>query len=130
MTSEQIALLRKSQESLSAARLLLSQKHFDFAVSRAYYGMFYVVEALLLGDGLTFSKHSAVLSAFGKQFVKTGKAPEEFHQYLVEGHENRNISDYDTGPGLSKEQAEKQISHAEMFLQLAEKLLGRIPPLK
>src|SRR3989338_8510938 len=104
MTPEQIALLQKAQESLSAARLLFGQNHFNFSVSRAYYTMFYVTEVLLLGEGLTFSKHSAVLSAFGKQFVKTGKVPEEYHQYLVEGHENRNISDYDTGPGLSKEQ--------------------------
>ncbi len=127
MTPEQIALVQKAQESLSAARLLFDRSHFNFSVSRAYYAMFYVAEALLLGEGLTFSKHAAVLSAFGKQFVKTKKVSEEFHQYLIEGHENRNIGDYDAGPGLSKGQAEEQIAHAERFLQLAEQLLGPIP---
>jgi len=37
--------------------------------------MFYTVEALLLSQNLTFSKHSAVISAFGKNFVKTGIFP-------------------------------------------------------
>ena len=53
-----------------AAQLLNDQGFHDFATSRAYYAMFYVAEALLLGEGLTFSKHSAVIAAFGKSFVK------------------------------------------------------------
>jgi len=64
MTSDQAALLRKAHSSLHAAKLLAGEKLFDFAVSRAYYTMFYVAEALLLGQGLSFSKHSAVLAAF------------------------------------------------------------------
>ncbi|MEW6378168.1 MAG: HEPN domain-containing protein [bacterium] len=55
MTVEQTALLQKSQESLRAARLLAEQGFYDFAVSRAYYAMFYVAEAFLLGEGLAYS---------------------------------------------------------------------------
>jgi uncharacterized protein (UPF0332 family) len=44
--------------------------------------MFYVAQAFLLGDGLAFSKHSAVISAFGQHFTKTGRAPADFHRYL------------------------------------------------
>ncbi|MBI4830274.1 MAG: HEPN domain-containing protein [Candidatus Lindowbacteria bacterium] len=58
MTPEQAALTEKARESLDAAKLLESQGYLDFAVSRAYYAMFYVAEAFLLGEGLTFSKHS------------------------------------------------------------------------
>ena len=35
-------LLDKAERSLSAARLLLDQGHYDFAGSRCYYAMFYV----------------------------------------------------------------------------------------
>lgn len=48
MTPDQAALLRKAHSSLQAAKLLAGEKLFDFAVSRAYYTMFYVAEALLL----------------------------------------------------------------------------------
>jgi hypothetical protein len=43
MTPEQAALLKKARDSLRAARVLADQERlYDFAVSRAYYSMFYV----------------------------------------------------------------------------------------
>ena len=56
MTAEQTALLRKAQASLDAARALHSLRFYDFAASRAYYTMFYIAEAMLLEEGLSFSK--------------------------------------------------------------------------
>jgi uncharacterized protein (UPF0332 family) len=52
MTPVQAALLKKAKNSLDAARLLVERGFYDFAVSRAYYAMFYVAEAFLLGEGL------------------------------------------------------------------------------
>ena len=62
MIPEQIALLTKAGKSLSAAELLATNELLDFAASRVYYTMFYVAEAFLLGEGLTFSSHAAVIS--------------------------------------------------------------------
>jgi len=73
MMTEQAALLQKARDSLRAARLLETESLHDFAVSRAYYVMFYVAEALLLGEGLACSKHSAVIAAFGQHFSKAGR---------------------------------------------------------
>ena len=122
MTTEQAALFKKAKDSLDAARLLVEQGFYDFAVSRAYYAMFYVAEAFLLGEGLSFSKHSAVIAAFGQHFVKTGRVPQEFHRYLIEGEDSRNVGDYDIASGLNKEEALEQIDHADRFLELADKL--------
>jgi uncharacterized protein (UPF0332 family) len=52
-------LLEKSAQSRDAALLLLKDDYVDFAASRAYYAMFYAIEALLLSSDLSFSKHSA-----------------------------------------------------------------------
>ena len=124
MTPEQAALIRKARESLRAARLLAKDELYDFAASRAYYSMFYVAEALLLEEGLAYSKHSAVISAFGQKFAKTGRIPQIFHRYLIEGQESRNIGDYDTGPGLSSKEAARQIARAQRFIQLAKRALS------
>ena len=59
MTAEQMALFRKARASLAAARALHGLRFFDFAASRAYYAMFYIAEAMLLGEGLSFSASSA-----------------------------------------------------------------------
>ena len=124
MTPEQGALIKKAQKSLRAARLLAKDGLCDFAASRAYYAMFYVVQAFLLKEKLAYSKHSAVISAFGQRFAKGGRVPAEFHRYLIEGQESRNIGDYDTGPGLSRDEAAQQITRAQKFLQLAKRELG------
>ncbi|MBF0565446.1 MAG: HEPN domain-containing protein [Nitrospirae bacterium] len=125
MTSEQAALLKKAKDSLNASRLLFERAFYDFAVSRAYYAMFYIAEAFLLGEGLTFSKHLAVIAAFGQYFVKTGRVPQKFHRYLIEGENSRNVGDYDTVSGLGKKEASEQIHHAARFLELADKLLSQ-----
>lgn len=62
MTPDQQDLLRKATSSLEAARVLLKNSFPEFAASRAYYAMFYIAEVFLGGEGLSFSKHSAVIS--------------------------------------------------------------------
>ena len=94
MSSDQEELLHKAQESIDAARLLLSGRFPAFAVSRAYYAMFYVIQTLLEDEGLAFSKHSAVISAFGKHLVKSGRVPAKFHRYVLDAWEARHEGDY------------------------------------
>jgi uncharacterized protein (UPF0332 family) len=124
---EQIALLKKAGESLRAARLLAANALPDFAASRAYYTMFYVAEALLLNEGLTFSSHAAVISAFGRDFARTGRVPVEFHRYLIDAQDLRNQGDYDIDSAITEDEANQLISQAEQFLELAERLLGDLP---
>ena len=84
MSEEQALLVEKAKESLKAAQLLSDESMHGFGVSRAYYSMFYIVQAFLLGEGLTFSSHAAVISAFGKAFAKTQRLPSKYHRYLID----------------------------------------------
>jgi uncharacterized protein (UPF0332 family) len=126
MMAEQKDLLIQARASAEAAGLLLREGYPNFAASRAYYAMFYVAEALLLGRGLAFSKHGAIHAAFGKEFVKTGLVPPEFHRRLIRGLEVRSAADYGSASGVTAEEAREQIAGAEAFLALAERLTG--PP--
>jgi uncharacterized protein (UPF0332 family) len=94
MTGDQLDLLKKARNSLAAARLLLDGGFPQFAVSRAYYTMFYVAEALLEGEEMAFSKHSAAIAACGQHFAHTGKVPLTFHKVLVEAEKLRHQADY------------------------------------
>jgi len=123
MNQEQQNLLSQAQNSLEAAKLLYTNGYSGFAASRAYYAMFYVAEALLIKKGLSFSKHSAVCSAFGKHFVKTGIISSEFHQYLIKGMEVRHAGDYGKAESVTPESAKEQIAYAEEFLKIGEQLL-------
>jgi len=127
--ANQRALLDKAADSLKAARLLESQSFYDFAVSRAYYTIFYVASALLLGEGFSFSKHSAVIARFGQHFAKTGRISAKFHRYLIQAQNSRTAGDYDFGTGLDHLEATAQISRAEEFLELGKTLIKPNPTL-
>ncbi len=64
MTAERAAFLEKAHRSLEAARLWYSPGQSQFAAARAYYAMFYAAKALPEAEGLTFSKHASLISAY------------------------------------------------------------------
>ncbi|MGD1907949.1 MAG: HEPN domain-containing protein [Leptolyngbyaceae cyanobacterium] len=124
MTPEQALLLTKAQRSVTAAEQLIKEDFYDFAVSRGYYGMFYVAEALLDQEGLSFSSHAAVISAFGKSLARSGKVPIEFHRHLIDAQSQRTRADYDPNPALSKQDAEQVVAWANAFIRWANKALS------
>jgi uncharacterized protein (UPF0332 family) len=113
---DQEELIQKAQESIDAARLLLSGRFPAFAVSRAYYAMFYAIQALLEGEGLAFSKHSAVIAAFGKNLVKSGRVPAELHRYVLDAWAARHEGDYAPVSKITPEAARNHVEHAAEFL--------------
>jgi uncharacterized protein (UPF0332 family) len=119
MTSAQQALILKAQRSIEAAQSLIGQGFYDFAVSRTYYAMFYVAEALLDREGLSFSSHAAVISAFGQHLVRNGIVPTEFHRQLIDAQAQRTRADYDVDVSLTQEDAEVLIVQAQGFIQRA-----------
>jgi uncharacterized protein (UPF0332 family) len=126
MTAEQAGLLAKARRSLRSAEVLLRDGDHDAAVSRAYYAMFYLAEALLLSKNLAFSSHAATIAAFGKEFAKTGALPAELHAYIREAAEARNMGDYQVDSRLNPETASRHIQRAQQFLLKTEHFLA--PP--
>jgi len=120
-------LMEQARDSLNAAKLLLNNAYPDIAASRAYYAMFYLAEAFLEGDGLAFSKHSAVIGGFGLHFSKSGRVPRELHQYLLDAEDARHVADYGPRKLVDAARAMELIEHAEEFLAEAKKQIGPIP---
>ncbi len=124
MTEDQRQLLDQARRSLAAAQLLLDGGYPGFAAARAYFAMFYAAEALLEGEGLAFSKHSAVIAAFGRDFAQSGKVPIEFHRFLIEAQELRHNGDYGEPDSVTVEQAREQLARGARFLEYAERMLA------
>ena len=89
MTPEVAALMQKARDSRQAATLLAGANFGEFAAARAYYAMFYAAQALLLERGLSFSSHSAVIAAFGREFAKTEMLDPKLHRYLLDAQDLR-----------------------------------------
>ena len=127
MNSAQMDLLLSSRDSIAAAKIMMDSGYPDYAASRAYYAIFYIVQAFLEGEGLAFSKHSAVISAFGKEFTKTGKVPIEFQKIIVDAQDLRHVADYGPRRFVDPEQAQEKIEQAERFLDVAQEIIGPVP---
>ena len=123
MTEEQEQLIAKANNSIKAAQILFNEEIYDVSTSRAYYAMFYLAEAFLISEGLSFSKHSAVISKFGERFAKTNRLPSEYHRYLIEAEQSRIRADYDAAFNPTEVEANENIERAIMFLELANQYL-------
>ena len=123
MNANQQALLTKARRSLAAARRPAADGDLDFAVSRAYYAMFYTTQAFLLGRELRFSKHSAVIAAFGQEFAKDDETLREFHHGIIEAQDARNAGDYQIEVILSAEDVQAHLDRADRFIQVAGQTL-------
>ena len=119
------ALMLKAARACTSARALLELGDIDGACSRAYYAMFYVLQALMLDRNLSYSKHSGIIGAFGKEFVKTGIFDSRFHRYVLSAFNLRNAGDYGGGQDISKKKAALTISEAvELLSEIKRHLAG------
>ncbi len=115
--SEISRLIEKAERSLEATKVLLERGDYDFAVSRAYYAMFYCAKAMLLTKEVTTKKHSSTISLFCEKFVKSGKFSEELASYLIDAFRKRQIGDYDVFIVPTKDDAEDLINKADLFVK-------------
>lgn len=116
MNDEAKLLIKKAQRSLIGAELLVEHDLAELAMSRAYYAMFYTASAFLLAKNLSFSSHSAVISAFGREFARENQSFRDFHRALIDAQDLRNRSDYDLDANISPSEAKQQMAIAQQFI--------------
>ena len=111
-------LIEKAWQSLNAAESLLKDNFVDFSsASRSYYAMFYSLEALLLDQNQSFSKHKAIISAFGRDYVKTGTFDTKFHRYVLDAFDLRNLGDYGAMHAVPEEKAVELMNNAGELIE-------------
>jgi uncharacterized protein (UPF0332 family) len=86
--------LQKSDEALQAARVMLEQKMYGFAMNRVYYSLYYAVQALFAEQGVSFGKHGQVKGYFNREYIKTGKLPKDIGRFYNKAFEYRQKYDY------------------------------------
>ena len=109
--------IEKAEKFLSTAEHALNIEDYDSCVSRCYYAMFFMAEAVLLTKGLTSSSHKGVISLFGEHFVKAGIFEREFGKSLNDAYDKRQIGDYGVGFKVTKEEAKELLEIAKIFVQ-------------
>ena len=117
-------LLGKAERAIETTKKLLEIADTEAAVARAYYAMFYVTEALLFEQGMSFSKHTGVHGAFGKNFAKTGAMDVKYHRWLLDAFDKRIVADYGVEATFTIKEVQEMIEQAEEFLGEVRRYLG------
>jgi len=97
---------------------------FETAANRSYYCIFNAMRAVLALDRFDSKKHSGIISAFQKDYIRTGIFPKEFSDIVEKAFEIRLESDYVVFYLVSKAAVAAQIENAGMFLEAMEKYVG------
>ena len=114
----------RAKETLEEAILLSKENHWNASVNRLYYACFYMVSALLIKGGLSFSSHNGVKAELHRTFVKTGKISIESGKLYNKLFNMRQEGDYIDFKRFEKEEVEPYFIASQSFITEIEKLLN------
>ncbi len=109
-------LKEKARRFLRTAELSYNDGDYDSCVSRCYYGMFFMAEALLLTKNITASTHKGVIALFGEHFIKTEIIDRELGKAIRRAYDLRQKGDYSTGFMVSESEAKEILLQAKEFI--------------
>lgn len=115
--------LDTSKERLEVAAEMIISGRYRISVSNSYYAIFNAARALLAEREVDFKKHSAVISYFRREYIKTGLLEVKFSAYIGEAFDSRNDCDYEDFFIASRSQAEIQYQHAVEFVEAVKAYL-------
>jgi uncharacterized protein (UPF0332 family) len=117
--------IEKAERFLITAENASNNGDYDSCVSRCYYAMFFMAEALLLTKNLTASSHKGVISLFGEHFVKTGIFERALGKALSDAYDKRLVGDYGVGFSVTEDEARDLLQTARNFVQNLKDYLNR-----
>ena len=105
--------IEQAEQCLKSAKVLFSTDDNKGAANRAYYCVFQCMRSVLALESADYKSHSAVISHFRREYVKTGKFEVKMSDILGGLFQARNDSDYEDDFDFSKEDIKEQIENAE-----------------
>ena len=115
--------LETAKERLEVSKEMTESGRYRISITNSYYAIFNAVRALLAEREIDFKKHSAVVSYFRREYVKTGIFDVKFSDYIGSAFKARQYSDYGDFVVVSKEEATEQYEHAAEFCEAVKKFL-------
>ncbi len=109
--------IEKAEKFLVTAEQALNTGDYDSCVSRCYYAMFFMAEAVLLTKNITAFSHKSVISKFGEHFVKTKILERYLGKALNDACDTRLVGDYGVGFTVTEQQAKNLLKTAQDFVR-------------
>ena len=119
-----LKFLETAEKAQRASTVSLTRHDLESAASIAYYGLFYMAQALLNAKQVSYRhSHSAVIKMYGIEFAKSRILDPKFHRYLIEARKREVIADYRLDKRITEAQVREMLAWAKEFLKAAENYL-------
>lgn len=115
--------VKRGENKLKNAQLLLENNQIDDAISRAYYAAFLAVKGVLHLLGISIKPHSGVITMFGLKLIKTGLLQATLGRALNKLFEARETSDYAVVFYGTKEDGADYIEKATAIMKAIKELM-------
>ncbi len=115
--------LARAEQAVQAAANLLAGNLLADAISRAYYGAFHFVQALLQSRGIETRTHLGAIHLFGREFVNTGKLKATYTRLLASLQRQRELADYNAAVSFDPEDVRDHLDQVRGFGKDARELL-------
>lgn len=118
--------LEQAKQCIASAEVLYGIDDYKGAANRSYYSIFHSIRSVLALEAVDFKKHSAVISYFRKNYIKTSIFKVELSDMITEAFDIRSDSDYDDFYLVSKNDILVQIQNAKYFYEEVKKYIDSI----
>lgn len=89
--------LKRADEALSDAEILVENGSERAVINRLYYACFHAARAVLYARGFDPDTHGGVLTLFGREVVRAGDATGDDGRFFNEIQAYRQAADYEHG---------------------------------
>ena len=117
--------ISRAQEAIEEVDVLITSKKYDAAVTRIYYGIFYIINALATIDNFSTSKHSQLIGYFNKEYVKEKIIDPKIGKFLNRAYELRTKSDYGEFTNYSDEEVKSYFEEMKDFIYTIEEIINK-----
>jgi uncharacterized protein (UPF0332 family) len=116
--------MEKARESIAGAQSEYDSGRYTTSVRNLYYACFYALTAVLLNEGRSFKKHSAVKAALHKYLVRAGIVEPKWAKFYNKIFDCRHEGDYQPLRVFEAEEIEMFLDQGAGFILRMESLLA------
>ena len=121
--------IKRSDQSLRSAQILLDENLFDDSISRSYYAVYHLIRAILFSIGEESKTHKGQLNSLYLHFVKTNKIDKSLHKRIASLFNLRGDADYGTISLFDENDAKEAYTIAEdvksVILRLIKEFINK-----
>lgn len=114
--------LKKAEERLDSARVLLEKGNLEDSISRSYYAVLDAASACLIKKDIVPQSHTGAMRLFSLHYIKPGRVDQKYQRQFAKIEKARIEADYTHLRSFTREEAAEILKEAGEFVTMVKAL--------